>query len=79
MPRRIRVRACAKINLGLKIVRRRADGFHELRTVFQTVALADRMEIAITRGRGIALQVRGDGAGVGATQENLAYRAAALA
>ncbi|MGH9482186.1 MAG: hypothetical protein ACRD1L_08840, partial [Terriglobales bacterium] len=49
------------------------------RTIFQTVALADRMEIAITRGRGIALQVRGDGAGVGATQENLAYRAAALA
>ena len=35
------VRASAKINLSLRIAGRRPDGFHDLRTVFQTLALAD--------------------------------------
>lgn len=50
---RIRARACAKVNLGLKILGLREDGFHELRTVFQTLALADRMEFELGPGRGI--------------------------
>jgi 4-diphosphocytidyl-2-C-methyl-D-erythritol kinase len=36
------VRSFAKINLGLAIGPRRPDGFHELRTVYQTIALHDR-------------------------------------
>ncbi|MFA6108372.1 MAG: 4-(cytidine 5'-diphospho)-2-C-methyl-D-erythritol kinase, partial [Candidatus Latescibacterota bacterium] len=35
--------AWAKINLGLKVVGRRPDGYHELRSVVQTVSLADRL------------------------------------
>jgi 4-diphosphocytidyl-2-C-methyl-D-erythritol kinase len=35
--------AFAKINLGLKVLGRRADGYHEIRTVFQTVTLHDRL------------------------------------
>ena len=37
----ITVRSFAKINLGLRIGAKRPDGFHELRTVYQTVALHD--------------------------------------
>ena len=49
--RRARLRAFAKINLDLRILHKRADGFHELRTVFQTVSLADRIDIEFEPAR----------------------------
>ncbi len=68
------VKALAKINLDLRVLGRRADGFHELRTVFQTISLADRIEIRFTPGRktDIALE---DPLGI---PDNLAVKAAAL-
>ena len=39
--RRARVRALAKINLDLRVLGKRPDGYHELRTIFQTISLAD--------------------------------------
>ncbi len=41
----IRLRSHAKINLGLEITGRRPDGYHTLRTVFQTLALHDDLEL----------------------------------
>jgi 4-diphosphocytidyl-2-C-methyl-D-erythritol kinase len=49
------VRSFAKINIGLEIGPRRADGFHALRTVYQTVALHDRLRVDVTRGTGIEI------------------------
>jgi 4-diphosphocytidyl-2-C-methyl-D-erythritol kinase len=48
--RRVRVRALAKINLDLRVLGKRDDGYHELRTVFQTISLADTIDIAFTPG-----------------------------
>jgi len=45
MPVRLKVRSLAKINLDLRVLNKRTDGFHELRTIFQTVSLADTIEI----------------------------------
>jgi len=74
---RYRVRAHAKLNLGLKIIGRRADGYHDLRTVFQTISLADRVEVEVAPGRGgIGLDTTGLEAPGG--EANLAYRAAVL-
>src|SRR5262245_478012 len=49
--RRARFRALAKINLDLRILNKRPDGFHELRTVFQTVSLTDRIDIEFEPAR----------------------------
>ena len=46
----------AKINLRLEVLRRRADGFHELRTVFQTIDLADEIDL-LPGAPGVALEV----------------------
>jgi 4-diphosphocytidyl-2-C-methyl-D-erythritol kinase len=65
----------AKLNLHLEVLGRRADGYHELRTIFQTIDLADRVRIVTRDAPGIELEVRGD-PGVPAGAENLARRAA---
>jgi 4-diphosphocytidyl-2-C-methyl-D-erythritol kinase len=52
----VTVRSFAKINLGLCIGPQRPDGFHELRTVYQTIALHDVLRIRVERGSGIAIR-----------------------
>jgi 4-diphosphocytidyl-2-C-methyl-D-erythritol kinase len=49
------IRSFAKINIGLKIGPLREDGFHELRTIYQTVALADTVRVDVGRGVGIEI------------------------
>src|SRR5580692_540760 len=51
MVRRVRLKSLAKVNLDLRVLQKRADGFHELRTVFQTVTLADTIEIEFETAR----------------------------
>jgi 4-diphosphocytidyl-2-C-methyl-D-erythritol kinase len=46
----------AKINLGLKIGPRRPDGFHELRTIYQTLALHDRIGVEVQAGSGVEIR-----------------------
>jgi 4-diphosphocytidyl-2-C-methyl-D-erythritol kinase len=74
-PRRARVSALAKINLDLRVLGKRADGYHELRTVFQTVSLADALELAFTPGRRTQVELLDDPGIPG----NLVLRAAGLA
>ena len=73
-PRRARVRALAKINLDLRVLGKRPDGFHELRTVFQTISLGDTLEIAYTPGRKTAITLADDLR----IADNLVVRAARL-
>ncbi|MFZ0805181.1 MAG: 4-(cytidine 5'-diphospho)-2-C-methyl-D-erythritol kinase [Candidatus Sulfotelmatobacter sp.] len=51
----VTVRSFAKINLGLRIGAARPDGFHELLTVYQTIALHDIIRVSVHRGRGIEI------------------------
>jgi 4-diphosphocytidyl-2-C-methyl-D-erythritol kinase len=73
--RRARVGALAKINLDLRVLEKRADGYHELRTIFQTVSLADSLEIAFTPAGETAIQLED----ASAIADNLVVRAARLA
>ena len=53
---RVEIPSFAKINIGLRIGATRGDRFHELRTVYQTVALYDTVRLSLTRGSGIEIQ-----------------------
>jgi 4-diphosphocytidyl-2-C-methyl-D-erythritol kinase len=57
MIRSARIRSLAKINLDLRVLNRRPDGFHELRTVFQTISLADTIEIQYEKARRTDLSI----------------------
>lgn len=58
--KRITLKAYAKINLGLAVLGRREDGYHELRTVFQTISLADGVEVRLSPGsRAVHLETTG--------------------
>lgn len=72
-----RTRAYAKVNLGLKILGKRPDGYHEIRTIYQTVSLADELDVRIVPQRcGIRLDC--EGMGIPSDHRNLVYRAAEL-
>src|SRR5271170_7545982 len=53
------LRAFAKLNLGLRVLYRRPDGFHEIRTVFQTISLADRLDIVFNPARNTRIVIEG--------------------
>jgi len=73
----VRLRAFAKINLGLQIRGRRPDSYHEIRTVYQTLALHDRVEVSLV-GPGSGVSVECDDPAVPSGRENLVYRACDL-
>ena len=73
----ITVRSFAKINLGLRIGTLRAEGFHQLRTVYQTVALHDVIRVSVGRGSGI--EIRCDDLRVPRDESNTCYRIVELA
>jgi len=60
LTRRARVRALAKINLELRVLGQRPDGYHELRTIFHTISLADSIEIAFTPARRTTIELVDD-------------------
>jgi 4-diphosphocytidyl-2-C-methyl-D-erythritol kinase len=74
--REVRIPAFAKINLCLDILGKRADGYHELRTIFQSVSLHDDLHLRASRQNGISLSIQGNVAlSREPLQKNLVYRA----
>jgi len=72
----IEIPAYAKINLSLDVIRRREDGYHELRMIMQTVSLHDTVCLEATGEAGIHLEC--SGGMVPADSTNTAWRAAEL-
>lgn len=70
----VTIRSFAKINLGLAIGATRADGFHDLRTIYQTVGLHDVLKIDVARGVGI--EIRCKDARVPCDETNTCWRVA---
>ncbi|HEX3544175.1 MAG TPA: 4-(cytidine 5'-diphospho)-2-C-methyl-D-erythritol kinase [Candidatus Acidoferrum sp.] len=74
--REVRIPSFAKINLRLDILGKRADGYHELRTIFQTVSLHDELRLRASKSNEISLTIHGNDQLAGEpVKKNLAYRA----
>ena len=72
----VRIPALAKVNLRLEVLGKRPDGFHELRTIFQSISLKDELRLRSTRKSGIELRVRGNASlSNEPVEKNLVYRA----
>ena len=74
--KQIALKALAKINLGLDVLGRRDNGYHDVRMIMQTVGLHDRIELYRTKEPGIRLET--NLFYLPNNEQNLAYRAAAL-
>ena len=72
----MRLRALAKINLGLDILRKREDGYHEVRMIMQTIQMYDVLEIRRVKKPGISLSVNYPY--IPNDERNLVYKAAKL-
>lgn len=72
----VRQRAYAKINIGLDVLRRRPDGYHEVKMIMQTVGIYDDLLIEKCEKPGIFLQI--DKEELPTDQNNLIYKAAQL-
>lgn len=72
------VDAPAKVNLFLRILDKRADGFHEVETLFQAVSLSDEVRVTLGQvaGAPVGIELHVDGPDLGPAEANLAYRAA---
>lgn len=64
--------AYAKINLSLRVLHRRGDCFHELRSIFQTISLADSITLQTTKSRKTSVTLNDNGLGLA---DNLMTRA----
>lgn len=68
------IQAPAKVNLALRILARRADGYHEIETLMAPISLADEIDIELSPGSGI--EVTCDDPEIPCGPENLVWRAA---
>ena len=73
---KIQLKALAKINLVLDVLRRREDGYHEVKMIMQTIGLHDDLEIRKTKTPGI--QVKTNLYYLPTNENNLVYKAAKL-
>lgn len=78
MTQTIQLKAMAKINLGLDVLRKRPDGYHEVRMIMQTVDLYDSIELKeIENGKG-DIDLKTNLPYLPANENNLVFRAAKL-
>lgn len=72
----MRLRAMAKINLGLDVIRKRDDGYHEVRMIMQTIKMYDVLDMRKKKTQGISLSTNLPY--VPSDEKNLVYKAAKL-
>lgn len=73
MTKALRLKSPAKVNLRLDILRRREDGYHELKTVLQKISLCDTLSVSLKKEKGISISTDHPSLPIG--KRNLVYQA----
>ena len=76
MKNEMRLKALAKINLGLDVLGRRENGYHDVKMIMQSIYLYDQVTLKKTKEPGITLSTNLHFLPV--NENNIAYKAAAL-
>jgi 4-diphosphocytidyl-2-C-methyl-D-erythritol kinase len=76
MVKALRLKSPAKVNLRLEILRRREDGYHELRTILQKISFCDTLSVSLKKEKGISISTDHPRLPIG--RGNLVYRAAQM-
>ena len=72
---KMRVQTPAKINLTLKVGKKRLDGFHPIESVMQAISLYDYLDVEISKGMGL-ITLDGTSTEIPYDEQNIAYKAA---
>jgi len=65
MVKALRLKSPAKVNLRLEILKRREDGYHELRTLMQKISLCDILSVSLKKEKGISISTDHPGLPIG--------------
>jgi len=76
MVKALRLKSPAKVNLRLEILRRREDGYHEVRTILQKISLSDTLSVSLKKEKGISIST--DHPRLPIARGNLVYRVAQM-
>ena len=74
----MKINAYAKINIGLDVLGKRPDGYHEVRMIMQTLELHDELTVERTADPQISISVDTDREDIPVNEDNLIYKAARL-
>lgn len=78
MAQRIKVQCPAKINLDLKILDRRSDGFHNIESTMQAISLYDYITVSLRYSDVLSIRLSGTSDEIPYDEKNIAYKAAKL-
>ena len=75
---KIKVQCPAKINLTLKVINKREDGFHNIESIMQTISLYDVLTISVEESARYDIELSGNSNEIPYNEKNLVYKAAML-
>lgn len=78
MAQKIKIQCPAKINLDLKILGRRPDGFHNIESTMQTISLYDYLTISIAEADSLKINLSGTSTEIPYDERNIVYKAVKL-
>ncbi len=78
MVQKIKVQCPAKINLDLKILGKRPDGFHNIESIMQTISLYDYLTISVAPSADLSIKLSGTSSEIPYDEKNIVYKAVKL-